>query len=69
MTIVKGPLKFNGQTFFKVRFKNAIHYISHSLFLKDWKLFSRSPKPLLTFLVFPIGVALHLYVFFKTRDM
>lgn len=55
--------------YFKVRLKNAIHYISHCIFLKDWKMFQRSPKPILTFLVFPLGLFLYLYINFKTRDL
>ncbi len=54
--------------FFKVRLKNAIHYVSHSLFLKDWRMLSKSPKPLMTLLVFPLGLLLYLYVNYKARE-
>ena len=62
-------LNMEKSKYFKVRLKNTVHYISHCLFLRDWKLFSKSPKPLLTILAFPIGVALYMYVSFKTRDV
>lgn len=48
--------------YFKVRFKNAIHFVSHSLHLKDFKMFSKTPKPLLTFFAFPFGILLYLYI-------
>ena len=57
-------LNMKNSNYFKVRFKNAIHYISHCLFLRDWKLFFRSPKPIMTVLVFPLGVLLSIYVWY-----
>ncbi|GAA4114383.1 glycosyltransferase family 2 protein [Aquimarina addita] len=62
-------LTMKKSNFFKVRLKSTVHYISHSIFLKDWNMLFRSPKPILTFLCFPIGVFLYFYVVFKTRDM
>ncbi|TXE11664.1 glycosyltransferase family 2 protein [Seonamhaeicola algicola] len=48
--------------FFKVRVKNAIHYISHSIQLRDANCIRKSPKPLLTVAMIPFGILLHLYV-------
>jgi glycosyltransferase involved in cell wall biosynthesis len=54
--------------YLKVQIRNAIHYVSHSISLKDWKLFWKSPKKLLTILVFPLGFLLFMYLKFKTKD-
>ncbi|WP_445736991.1 glycosyltransferase family 2 protein [Mariniflexile sp.] len=54
--------------YFKVQLRNAIHYVSHSLFIKDRKLFSKTPKPLITIMVFPMGILLYIYMKLKTKD-
>ncbi len=53
--------------YIKVKFKNAIHYVSHCIQLKDFKLFFKTPKPLLTFLAFPFGVFLYVYVYYINK--
>ncbi|MFY0714338.1 glycosyltransferase family 2 protein [Seonamhaeicola sp. NFXS20] len=53
--------------YFKVRLKNAIHYISHSIQLKDFKFLNKSPKPLLTFLSIPFGIGLFVYVLYINK--
>ncbi|WP_103068557.1 glycosyltransferase family 2 protein [Aquimarina sediminis] len=52
---------------FKDRFKNAIHYVSSSLFIKNGAFLKESPKKLITFLAIPLGVLLNLYIRFKTK--
>lgn len=49
-------------------FKNAIHYVSSSIIArkKDW--FSDSPKKIYTLLAVPFGIALSVYLKFKTRN-
>ena len=42
--------------------KTTIHYISSSIFAKDKKFISKSPKKILTILLLPLGVALNLYI-------
>ncbi|MCK8520579.1 glycosyltransferase family 2 protein [Aquimarina sp. D1M17] len=53
---------------FKDRFKNAIHYVSSSMFIKNGAFLSESPKKLITFLAIPFGVLLNMYIRFKTRS-
>jgi hypothetical protein len=55
--------------YFKVRLKNAIHYVSHCIFLKQWKFIFKSPKPLLTSLAMPFGIILYIYINFKTKEV
>ena len=52
---------------FKERFKNAIHYVSCALFTKNGSFLAESPRKLITFLAIPFGVALNMYIRFKTR--
>lgn len=49
-------------------FKNAVHYISSCIIArkKDW--LSDSPKKMYTILAIPFGVALTIYLKFKTRN-
>lgn len=53
--------------YFKVRLKNAIHYISHSIQLRDTSFLKKSPKPILTFFCIPFGVALYLYIIYNNK--
>jgi len=52
---------------FKVKFKNAIHYVSSSLFIKNWRFLQESPQKLITFLAIPLGILLHIYIRIKTK--
>lgn len=56
----------NGLTFF-LRFKNTCHYIASKLILKEFKIITSSPKPLLTFLAIPFGVSLFLFYKIKVK--
>jgi len=56
----------NGATFF-LRFKNTCHYIASKLILKEFKIITSSPKPLLTFLAMPFGVLLFVYYNMKVK--
>jgi len=58
----------NYSKYFKVIFKNAIHYVSHCIFLKQWKDIFKSPKPLLTLLAVPFGIILYVYIHVKTKE-
>lgn len=49
------------------KFKNAIHYVSGSIFAKDLKFLSKSPMKTYTLLAIPFGILLNIYVRFKTR--
>lgn len=51
----------------RIQFRHAIHYVSSAIQLRQWDKIWQSPKPLLTLLAFPFGVALRLYIKFKTR--
>lgn len=52
---------------FKDRFKNAVHYVSSSIFIKNKDFIKESPKKLITIMAIPFGIALHLYILYKTR--
>lgn len=54
--------------YFKVKFKNSIHYVSHSIQLKDLKFLQRSPKKLMTLIVIPFGILLYGYVNYVNRN-
>ncbi|HRV55791.1 MAG TPA: glycosyltransferase family 2 protein [Mangrovimonas sp.] len=56
-----------GKTFVD-RFKNAIHYVSCSMFTRNASFLKESPKKLLTILAIPFGVVLNLYIRFKTKN-
>lgn len=49
-------------SYFKVRFKNAIHFVAHSIQLKDYKFLGKSPKPFLTLCAIPFGIGLYFYI-------
>lgn len=53
--------------FLKVRFKNAVHYVSHSLQLKDTKFLSKTPRFVLTIFAIPFGVLLYLHVLYINK--
>ncbi len=53
---------------FKDKFKNAIHYVSSSIFIKNWKFIQESPKKLITIIAIPFGVVLNLYIRLKTKN-
>lgn len=48
-------------------FKQAMHLVSSALFSRDFSLLTKSSRPMLTFLAFLPGCALHAYIRFKTR--
>lgn len=52
----------------KERLINAIHFVSSSLMAKKYNLFTDSPNKLLTFLAFPFGVLLYLYINIKVKN-
>ncbi len=60
-------LNMKYSNFLKVKFKNAIHYVSHSLQLKEFNFLMKSPKPILTFLAIPFGVLLYGYVIYFNK--
>ena len=53
----------------KRRFMEAIHYVSSSLILKNKRFIQESPKKLLTLCAIPFGIALYLFIRFKTRNI
>lgn len=54
---------------FKEEFKNSIHYVSSSIFIKNIRFLKESPKKLITVLAIPLGILLNLYIRLKTRDL
>lgn len=54
--------------YFKERFKAAIHHISSCIFLHKNPL-ADSPRPLLSLAALPLGVALHLRILYKARQI
>lgn len=53
----------------KRRFMEAIHYVSSSLILKNWKFISESPKKGMTICAIPFGIALYCLIRYKTRHI
>ena len=53
----------------RIQFKHAIHYVSSAIQLGQWHTIWQSPKPLLTLLALPFGLALRLYIKYKTRAL
>lgn len=54
-------------SYFKVRFKAAIHYVSSSIQLKEFNFFKNNPFYLLTFFAIPFGVLLNLYIQYRNN--
>lgn len=52
---------------FSYLFKQAIHYVSSSIFIGDYKFLRNSPKKMLTFFAIPFGGILNLFIRYKTR--
>ncbi len=53
---------------FQQKFRNAIHYVSSSIFIKNSKFIQESPKKLSTLFAIPFGLLLHFYILYNTRD-
>ncbi|PHR69105.1 MAG: glycosyltransferase [Lutibacter sp.] len=53
--------------YLKVKFTNLIHYISHSIYLKKFKILKNNEHPILTILAIPFGVMLYFYVKYKNK--
>jgi hypothetical protein len=47
---------------YKHSFREAIHYVSSNLLIKEFKFLFDSPKKLATLLATPLGFALYLYI-------
>lgn len=49
------------------KFRQAIHYVSSSLLMNNWRFLREAPAKILTFLAIPLGFLLYLYIQMKTR--
>lgn len=49
-------------TSFSFKFRQAIHYVSSSLMIKNWRLLSETPGKMLTLLAIPFGIFLYFYI-------
>lgn len=52
---------------FKNQIKTVLHFISSSLYAKDFRFFENNSKKLLTFILFPFGILFHMYIKYKNR--
>lgn len=52
----------------KAKFREAIHYVSSSLMIKNKHFINQSPCKVLTVLAIPMGIALYLFVMHTSRD-
>jgi len=52
---------------YKERFRNAIHYVSSSLFAKDINFLSKTDNKATVLLAFPFGIALWFYILTSTK--
>ena len=55
--------------FLKVRLKNNIHFISHCLYLNDFKQLFHSPKPVMTLFLLPCGIALYIFIKLRVKNL
>jgi glycosyltransferase involved in cell wall biosynthesis len=53
---------------FSEKVKNAIHYVSSSIFSKNFNFIKETTNKLLTIVVIPLGVMLNFYIRFKVRN-
>ena len=60
-------LRMNYPVSFLENIKNVLHYVSFSLFAKEKRIIRNSPKRLLTFFLFPLGVLLNQYIQHKVK--
>ncbi|MFJ7747167.1 glycosyltransferase family 2 protein [Peribacillus sp. NPDC097295] len=58
-------LPFGGKVF---KYRQAIHYVSSNLLMKNRKLFIETPERLLTIFAFPLGLLLYVFIVSKTRN-
>jgi glycosyltransferase involved in cell wall biosynthesis len=49
------------------KFRQAVHYVSSSLMINNWKFINETPNKALTILAIPLGLILCLYVSTKAR--
>ena len=52
---------------YQERFRNAIHYVSSSLFAKDSKFLGKTSSKGTVLLAIPLGVVLYFYILFSTK--
>ncbi|MCL6572366.1 MAG: glycosyltransferase family 2 protein [Bacillus sp. (in: Bacteria)] len=57
-------LSFASRSF---KFRQAIHYVSSNLMMRNWRLLSESPNKGLTTLALPLGFLVFLYITAKTK--
>src|SRR5690606_14840411 len=53
---------------FKEKFKNAIHYVSCSIFLKNGRFVAEAPNKPIVILAIPLGIILNLYIRYNTKE-
>lgn len=51
------------------KFRQAVHYVSSSLLLSNWRFLKESPRKVITFLAIPFGLLLYILIFTKTRTL
>ncbi|UTJ05794.1 glycosyltransferase family 2 protein [Arcobacter roscoffensis] len=52
---------------FKNQFKTILHFISSTIYAKDFKFFTNNTKKISTLSLLPLGILFHIYVDLKTR--
>lgn len=57
-------LPFSSPSF---KFRQAVHYVSSNLIIKNWKFLSETPAKVHTFLAIPFGLLLYFYISTKTK--
>ncbi|OIK09375.1 glycosyltransferase [Bacillus sp. MUM 116] len=57
-------LPFTSSTF---KFRQAIHFVSSSLMIKNWNFINETPAKGLTFMAIPFGLLFYFYIKTKTR--
>lgn len=50
------------------KYIDAAHLVSCAFIAKDWSIIVASPQKMLTFLAFPLGVVIYIYIILKTSN-
>jgi len=58
-------IELSNEKRFNIQVKKVLHYISSTLFIKDFRFLDNNPKKILTILLLPLGFLFHLYILFK----
>ncbi|MGJ9459053.1 glycosyltransferase family 2 protein [Oceanobacillus sp. CF4.6] len=59
-------LPFTSSSF---KFRQAVHYVSSNLMIRNWRFIEETPNKIMTVLALPFGLSLYLFILSKTRKL